>query len=87
MQKSQLLGKCGAGSNYGPRTTSYVINYCLMDYVVKSKYSKVLQTALYQQNYVVFLVPKGRGFDPRAPLGVLPVTCIVQLCYESQISF
>ena len=35
---------------------------------MKSKYGKVLQTALYQQNYGIFLVPKGE-FDPRNPPG------------------
>ena len=53
MQKSQLLGKYSAGSTYGP-TTSYVINNNLSDYLGNCKYSKVLQTTLYQQNYVAF---------------------------------
>ena len=53
MQKSQLLGKYRAGSNYSPKTTSYLAesNYNqnhnnLSDYLVKSKYGKVVQTAL-----------------------------------------
>ena len=61
MQKPQLLGKYRAGSNYSPKTTSYLAgsNYNqkhnnLSDCLVKSKYGKVVQTALYQQNYVVF---------------------------------
>ena len=43
-----------------------MINNNLSDYLVQSKYSEVLQTALYQQNYVAFCVPKG-GFDPQPP--------------------
>ena len=54
MQRSQLHGKYLAGSNYSPKTTSSVIKNNLSVYLMKSKYSKVLQTALYQQNYVVF---------------------------------
>ena len=54
MQKPQLLSKYLAGSNYSPKTTSSVININLSDYLVKSKYGKVLQTALDKQNYVVF---------------------------------
>ena len=54
MQKSELLGKCLAGSNYGPKTRSKWINNNESDYLVQSKYTKVLQTALYQQNYVAF---------------------------------
>ena len=48
-----------------------VINNNLSDYLVKSKYGKVLQTVLYQQNYVVFLSSKrgGGAFDSRNPLG------------------
>ena len=53
MQKSQLLGKYSAGSTYRP-TTSYVINNNLSDYLGNCKYSKMLQTTLYQQNYVAF---------------------------------
>ena len=71
MQKSQLdqitslkTTSYLAGSNYRPKTTSYVINNNLSDCLVKSKYGKVLQTALYQQSYVVFLFSK-RGVDPR----------------------
>ena len=45
-----------------------MINKKLRDYLVKSKYGKVLQTVLYQQNYVVFLCFKrGGSFDPRTP--------------------
>ena len=54
MQKSRLVGKYLTGSNYSPKTTSYVINNKLSDYLEKSKHSTVLQTALYQQNYVTF---------------------------------
>ena len=62
MQKSQLLGKYLAGSNNDPKTTFYlagstyspktsqVIDNNLGDYLVKSRYGKVLQTVLYQQN-------------------------------------
>ena len=66
MHKSQLLGKHSAESNYGPKTTSSVINNNLNDYFVKSNNSKVLQTALYQQNYVAFRIPKEEegGFRP-----------------------
>ena len=83
MQKSQMLGKylaglnyspkttsCLAGSNYSPKTTSEVINNNLSDNLVKSNYGKVLQTALYQQNFVDFLSSKrggGGNFDPRTP--------------------
>ena len=67
MQTFQLLDKHGAGSNYTLKqhlkslTTTTVI--CL----VKSKYSKVLQTALYHQNHVVFEVPKQEGVRPPTP--------------------
>ena len=54
MQKSQLQGKYCTGSNYGLKTASQVIISNLSDYLVKSKYSKVLQSTLYQQNYVTF---------------------------------
>ena len=54
MQKSWIIGKYLAGSNYSLKTTSSVINNNLSDYLVKNKYGKVLQTALYQQNFVVF---------------------------------
>ena len=89
MQKSQLLGKYSilqdqitalkqhlAGPNYSPKTTSSVINNNLSDYLVKSKYGKVLPTALYQQNYVVFLSSK-RGVRPPnpSPLGVPLYVC------------
>ena len=52
-----------------------MINNNLSDYLVKSKYGKVLQTALYQQNYVVlFEFEKGGGFtDCLCILGVSPV--------------
>ena len=63
MQKSQLLGKYLAESNHSPKTTFYGINNNLRDYLVKSNHSKVLQTALYQQNYVGFWFQKG-SFDP-----------------------
>ena len=53
MQKSQLLGKYLAESNYGSKITCKFINN-LGDYLVKGKFSKVLQTALYQQNYSAF---------------------------------
>ena len=79
MQKSQFLGKYLAESNYSPKTTSYlvgsnyspnttskVINNNLSNYLVKSKYGKVLQTALSQQNYVEFEFQKG-GFRPLKP--------------------
>ena len=39
-----------------------MINNNLRDYLVKSKYSKMLQTARYQQN---FLSSKGSGFNPQ----------------------
>ena len=48
MQKSQLLGKYGAGSNCGLKQLLKVINNNLSGYLVESKYCKVLQTALYQ---------------------------------------
>ena len=54
MQKFQLIGTYCAGSNCDPKTTTSVINNNLSDYLEKGKYSKVLQTALYKQNYVVF---------------------------------
>ena len=57
-----------AGSNYSPKTTSEVINNNLRDYVVKSKHGKELQTAIYQQNYVVFRVPKRGVRPPETPL-------------------
>ena len=50
MQKSQLFGKYLAGSNYSPKTTFPVFNNYMRDSLVKSKCSKLLQTALYQQN-------------------------------------
>ena len=50
MQTFQSL-EIRAGSNYDPKTTAYMINNNLNDYLVKSKYSKVSETALYQQNY------------------------------------
>ena len=75
MQNSQLLGKYVVGSKYCPKTTSYFpgSNYCLKttsqvidnnlsDYLTKSKYGIVLQTALYQQNCFFFKFQKG-GFD------------------------
>ena len=82
MQKFQLLGKYGAGSNYSPKTTSYLagstyspkttsekINNTLSDYLVKSKYGKVLQTVLYQQ-ICCFLSSKRGEFRPlKPPLG------------------
>ena len=46
-----------------------MINNNLSDYLVKSKHGKVLQTALNQQNYVVFLVQKGGGLTPQKPPG------------------
>ena len=48
MQKSQLLGKYLAGSNYSPKITAYVINNNLRDYLKKGNYGKVLQTKLFQ---------------------------------------
>ena len=54
MQKFRLLGTYRAGSNYDPKTTTSVINNNLSDYLEKGKYNKVLQTALYKQNYGVF---------------------------------
>ena len=44
MQKFQSL-EIRAGSNYDPKTTAYMINNNLNDYLVKSKYSKVSETA------------------------------------------
>ena len=44
-----------------------MVNDNLSDYLVKSKYSKVLQTGLYQQKYVAFCVPKGGGLTPDPP--------------------
>ena len=44
-----------------------MINNNLSDYLVTSKYSKVLATALYQQNYVIFLSSKREGFRPPKP--------------------
>ena len=64
MQKFQLVGKHWTGSNYDPKTAS-MINNNLSDHLVISKYSKVLQTVLYQQNYVVEF--QSRGFQPRKP--------------------
>ena len=47
-----------------------MINNNLSDYLAKDKYGKVLQAALYEQNYVVFLSSKREGgFDPRNPPG------------------
>ena len=48
----------------------------LSKYLVKSKYSKVLQTALYQQNYAVFFFDfqKGRGVRPPKPPLVAPLS-------------
>ena len=43
-----------------------MINNNLSDYLVKSKYNKVLQTALYQQKYVSLSSKRG-GFDPQTP--------------------
>ena len=56
-----------AGSNYIPKTTYLEINNNLRDYLVKSKYGKMLQTALDQQIYVVFWVPKGGVSTPKTP--------------------
>ena len=48
-----------------------MINNNLSDYLVKSKYGKVLQTALYQQNYVSFeFQTGGGGSTPATPLWV-----------------
>ena len=66
MQKPQLLGKYLAGSKYSPKTTSWVINN-LSDYLVKSKYGKVLQTALYNKIRLFLSSKGGRGFDPQNP--------------------
>ena len=66
MQKSQLLEKYRAGSNYGPKT-SKGINNNYSDYLIQSKYSKVLQTALHHQNYVAFLSTKRKGIRPPKP--------------------
>ena len=64
-----------AGSSYSPKTTSYLAesNYNqnhnnLSDYLVKSKYGKVVQTALYQQNYVVFEFQTGGISTPETSL-------------------
>ena len=44
-----------------------MINSNLSDYLVKSKYSRVLQTALlYQQNMLILSSKRG-GFEPRKP--------------------
>ena len=47
-----------------------MINNNLSDYLVKTKYGKVLQTALCQQNHVVFLSSKRGVSTPESPLGV-----------------
>ena len=44
-----------------------MIDSNLNDYLVKSKYSKVFETALYQQNYAVFVVPKRGVLTPNPP--------------------
>ena len=52
-----------------------MINNNLSDYLVKSKYGKVLQTVLYHQNRLFFEFQKG-GFDPRTPPWVLHCFCV-----------
>ena len=83
MQKSQLLGKYVMDQI----TALKVINNNLNDYLVKSKCGKVLQTALYQQNYVVFLSSKrGVGVRPRN----LPPGCATGnkgLTHKSEVTF
>ena len=68
MQNSQLLGKYLAGSNYSlkqhlilqDQITALKLRLILQDQItalkqhLNCKYGKVLQTLLYQQNYVVF---------------------------------
>ena len=68
MQKFQLLCK------YVQNQITTLKQQLLNDYLVKSKYSKVLETALYQQNYIVFWVRKEGVSTPKppTPLGALP---------------
>ena len=66
MQKSLLLGKHLARSNYSPKTTSQVINNNLSDYLVKSKYGKVLQTVYINKTMLFFEFQRG-GLNPKPP--------------------
>ena len=43
---------------------------------MKSKYGKVLRTALYEQNYVVLLSSKRGGSTPQPPLGAPLALCM-----------
>ena len=58
-----------------------MINNNLSDYLVKSKYGKVLQTALYQQNYVVLFEFEKGGVQPPNP----PPGCATDCLYIFQI--
>ena len=53
-----------------------MINNNLGNYLVKSKYGKVLQTALYQQNYV-FSVLNGRVSTLETPPGCATAQAII----------
>ena len=64
-----MLDKYGAGSNYRPKTKSSVINNNLSDYLLKSKYSKVLQLCYINKIMLFCEFQKGEGFDPRTPPG------------------
>ena len=46
-----------------------MISNNLSDYLVRSKYSKVLQTALYQHSMLFFEFQKGGKADPQTPPG------------------
>ena len=52
-----------------------MINNNVNDYPVKSKYSRVVETALYQQNYVVFWILKGGVLTPKTPPWVRHFQC------------
>ena len=67
MQKLQLLGKFCPGSNHDFKTISQVIKNNLSADLVKNKYSKVLQAASNQKNYLGFFSSKQGVSTPKHP--------------------
>ena len=68
-QKSQFFGKYRAGSNYSLKTTSYMINQNVSDYLVKSIQQSVTNCVM-STKICCFLRSKRRGgstFETSAP--------------------